>query len=176
MPFLVAAVVLVGLLCALDLILTLAVIRRLRQHTAKLAQLSAAGGGGLLPDGTPLPAFTAHSVDATWISERGWRLVALLATTCGACAGQMPDLRALVRESGYPPESVLVVVAGPDTPEGGELVDAVRPIATVVREGRDGPLSQAFRASVFPAFYQVEDGVVRVGAVSVAGLGEDVPA
>ncbi|MFI7705558.1 hypothetical protein [Nonomuraea sp. NPDC049480] len=176
MPFLVAAVVLVGVLCALDLVLTLAVIRRLRQHTAKLAHLSAAGGGGLLPDGASLPVFEARSIDGEEVSERGWRLVAMLATTCQACAGQLPDLESLVKESGYAPDQVLAVVVGPDTPEGGELVDTVRPVATVVREVRNGALSRAFRAEIFPAFYQVEDGVVQAGAVSVAGLGEDVPA
>ncbi|WP_433187804.1 hypothetical protein [Actinoallomurus sp. CA-150999] len=35
MPYLVAAVVFVGLLCAFDLILTLAIVRRLREHAAR---------------------------------------------------------------------------------------------------------------------------------------------
>lgn len=40
MPFLVTAVVLVGLLCAVDLLLTFAVLRRLREHTEELGRLS----------------------------------------------------------------------------------------------------------------------------------------
>lgn len=40
MPFLITAVVLVGLLCALDLVLGLGVIKRLREHTEMLNNLN----------------------------------------------------------------------------------------------------------------------------------------
>ena len=42
MPILIAAVVVVGGLCLLDLLLTFGVIRRLREHTS---MLTGAGGG-----------------------------------------------------------------------------------------------------------------------------------
>jgi hypothetical protein len=51
MHFLIAAVVLVGLLCAVDLLLTFAVLRRLREHAQRLGRLSASASAA--GNGTP---------------------------------------------------------------------------------------------------------------------------
>ncbi|HET6856330.1 MAG TPA: hypothetical protein VFH94_04445, partial [Streptomyces sp.] len=61
MPFVIATVVLVGLLCTLDLVLTVGVIKRLREHTELLAKQ---GGGRMsLGPGDEVGAFSATTVD-----------------------------------------------------------------------------------------------------------------
>src|SRR5262245_16423284 len=112
MPVLVSAVVLVGVLCALDLVLTLAVIRRLRDHTVRLSQV----GGGipeLAAPGTRLGTFTATSLEGGTVSTdffTGPTVVGVLSTTCPGCQERLPEFaRYLAEHAGRP---ALVVVQG----------------------------------------------------------------
>jgi hypothetical protein len=179
MPFLIAAVVVVGLLCAVDLLLTLAVIRRLREHTTQLAQLRAqAPDMGLLATGTPLPSFTATSVDGATVGggAAGTRIVVLLSTTCPACATELPNVRNYLRTNEIARDAAVVVVAGPDNADADRFVADLTQVATVVREPFDGPVTTALSARAFPSYYLVSDGVVRSSAIAVGELVEPVPA
>lgn len=179
MPFLITAVALVGLLCLLDLLLTMAVIRRLREHTNQLAALRAAGPPpGLLPVGSPLPALTVHSIDGEQISseETPPQLLAFLSTTCDVCTTQLPDLVQFLQAGRIARSAAIVVIIGPDSAEGQHLVNELGPVVTVIREPMDGPIGKAFSVNVFPTFYLVSDGVVGANAISVARLPQPVAA
>ncbi|WP_433087840.1 hypothetical protein ACQP1P_18095 [Dactylosporangium sp. CA-052675] len=164
MPFVIAAVALVGLLCLVDLLLTVAVIRRLREHTTALAELKAKSpDAGLLRPGTPLPRFAGSRPDL--------EVLAFLSTTCSVCVTELPDLAAFLAGRAAP-ERALVVVAGPDNADAHRLTDGLEAFATVLREPLDGPVATAFDNHLFPTFYLVSDGVVRASAISVESLTE----
>ena len=59
MPYLIAAVVLVGAIAVLNLLLTMAVIRRLRRNEANMPGMPMMDTGPAA--GSPLPEFTASS-------------------------------------------------------------------------------------------------------------------
>lgn len=167
MPYLVAAVVLVGLLCVVNLWFTMAVVRRLREHTRLLSEVGSGTGGRLEPTVDRVPAFTASTVDGQVVTgpNAGLAVVAFLATDCAACDTQLPGLLRYLSEERHDPERVLAVVAGVDTPKGERMVETLRTVASVVREPLDGAVCTAFAATRFPTFYLVEgDGDVRVGA------------
>ncbi|MEU4834743.1 hypothetical protein [Streptosporangium sp. NPDC023615] len=179
MPFLIAAVVFVGLLCLVDLVLTMAVIRRLRDHTQQLAALrSGDPAQSLLREGTPLPAFTAESVDGETIDSQAAppEVLALLSTECVVCLDEMPNLVRFLGDRGVGRSAAIVAIVGDDTPKAGELVEGLRPVARVIRQPWDGPIEKAFQAKLFPNFYLVSGGVVRVASISVANLDRPVPA
>jgi hypothetical protein len=171
MPILIATVVSVALLGLLNLMLTLAVIRRLRVHTTQLAALTRGSPDlALLPAGTPLPALPGPD-------PAGLRLIAFLSTTCDVCHEQVPDLTRFLAAHGIARSAALVVVVGAvDDPAGQRLANPVDAVATVVREPSDGPVTSAFGVHLFPTFYLVDDGVVRSGAVAVSQLAEPVRA
>ncbi|MEV4242701.1 hypothetical protein AB0J63_04745 [Streptosporangium canum] len=163
MPYLVAAIVLVGALCAVNLLLTLAVIRRLREHSAQLAADRPARPP-LVASGTALPEFTAAAPDGTRLSRdffAGPTLVGMFSTTCAACHERLPEFTARAESLG--PGRALAVVVG-DQEDADAFTPALTPVATVVVEPPDGPLSKAFQVSFFPAFYLVDDRAVITAA------------
>ncbi|MGK5552103.1 TlpA family protein disulfide reductase [Actinomadura kijaniata] len=182
MPVLVAAVVLVGALCLLDLLLTLGVIRRLREHTAALEGLLARGGGGR-PPGDDLPAagdavapFAATATDGTPVTAEslaGRVIVAFLSTECDACRGQLPRFVEQARGQGR--DRVLGVVVG-DAAAAEDMVAALEPVARVAVEPVGAAISAAFGVSAYPSYVVVEDGRVTGTAVSVTLLPDVVGA
>lgn len=167
MPILITAVVFVALLGVLNLMLTMAVVRQLRAHTTRLDELSRGNPElELLPVGTPLPTFSGRT------------LVAFLSTTCDACHVQVPELVRYLAEHGVARDAALVVVVGDvDDPVGRQLADSVAPVATVVREPSDGPVSGTLGVRMFPTFYLLDDdSVVRSRAIAVSELAEPVRA
>ncbi|GAA4635244.1 hypothetical protein GCM10023196_079930 [Actinoallomurus vinaceus] len=158
MPYLVTVVVFVGLLCAFDLILTLAIVRRLREHAA----LPASGRPKVpfTPPGTPLPEFTATALDGTAVTRAffaGPTIVGLFSTTCASCRERLPEFAERVRpvDAGR----VLAVIEG-DRDEAEPFVTALSPVATLVVEPVKRPVSGAFGHPAFPSFYVVDEGAV----------------
>ncbi|MFF4198356.1 TlpA family protein disulfide reductase [Nonomuraea sp. NPDC001831] len=161
MPYVIAALVIVGVMSALNLVLTFAVIRRVRHAE----QHAAPSGPPLLPVGSTVP-------DVSGIGRPS--VIGFFDTECQACPGQLPPFLQLVADAGYSPAQVLAVVSGPD---GESYADALRGSATVIAEPANGPVCLAFPNSAFPAFYLLDDsGRVRSRAVTVAGLGTPVTA
>ncbi|MDJ1137959.1 TlpA family protein disulfide reductase [Streptomyces iconiensis] len=159
MAFLVAAVVLVGLLCTLDLVLTVGLVKRLREHTALLA--SARPGTGYEPVG-PAPGaiavgedvgpFSATSADGTQVSRgtvTGETLVAFFSPGCAPCKDEVPRLVRHLRASGLSRDAAWVVVVG-DAGESTAFVGELGQRARVFVEQPGGELSRAFRTSAFP--------------------------
>lgn len=177
MAILTAVVVLVGLLCLVDLLLTVAVIRRLRDHTERLAALEGSTAtdpyAHMVAVGSPIPAFEGRAIDGSPVSAESVRpeLVAFLSTGCSACSTELPALVELLGST-FDAAKALAVVAGPDNAEAARFVEALGPVATVVREPFDGPVVTAFNVDLYPSMYLVTDGTVRVNGGSVRRLVE----
>lgn len=181
MPFLIAAVVIVAVLCLLNLLLSTAVIRRLREQNERLARLDRLAQDQD-PDagveiGSPAPAFETTASDGRTVTERdfGGGVVAFVSFTCDACKVQLPHLERYVADAGLPASKVLVVVVD-DVPVPDEFPAGLARYATVVVERFGGTVGAPWRAHVFPTFYSLDEGLTVTGSsVEVAGL-PDVPA
>ncbi|GAA2600218.1 TlpA family protein [Dactylosporangium fulvum] len=157
MPFLAAAVVIVGLLCLLDLLLTVGVIRRLREHTEQLGQLSAAGGdSGSLPIGAHVPQFEAGSIDGEPIGldAADGTVVGFFSTTCEPCKQLLPEFIDYAANLPGGRSRVLAVVVGEDG-DGAATAASLSSVAQVVVEHHSGTVATAFRTSTFPTLYVV---------------------
>jgi peroxiredoxin len=173
MIYLALAVVLVGVLCLLNLVLSLAIIRRLRRQTEQDAQ-GVQSSRVTLPKGTPLPEFTAMTTDDVPLSTVDLRddraVIAFFAATCQPCHTALPEFADLARTHPGGPKHVLAVVNG-SGPEADEFVEALSGLAHVVVEPELGPVAQAFSVTVFPAFYLAdEDGRIVAGTPTVRML------
>lgn len=167
MGYVIAALLLVGVVTSLNLLLTLGVIRRLREHTARLAELPA--GGELWPPELVLPAgsqpgdFHAETVDGGEVSLGALARPALLgffSPSCEPCREWIPRF---VRAAGDLPHGraqALAVVVG-DAAEARDEVAQLRQVAQVVVEPLDGPVSQAFAVKGWPVLCRLgEDGTI----------------
>jgi len=170
MPYLASAVVVVGALGLVNLLLTLAVIRRLRQHTELLSNRPAGPEGGVLAAGERPGDFDAVDTDGLPVTAGpdGPRLVGFFSPECEPCKAKLPDFAEQV--AGYPggPARVLAVVAG-DGPGITDFAGALAPVARVVVEPSDGPLTTAFQVSAFPAWCVLDE----LGVVQHSGVGLD---
>jgi hypothetical protein len=183
MPYLAAAVALFGLLAAVNLLLTIGVVRRLREQTTELAELRArapmGGDETSLPVGATVAPFEVATVDAHTVSlaSLGERpLVGFFSPSCKPCNERLPGF---VQHAGSRPggrDNVLAVVAG--TLEGSvEYVEQLRAVATVVVEPDQGPVQKAFGVTGFPSFLLLREGEVDVTDYNLAPIVErDVPA
>jgi hypothetical protein len=167
MGLLAAAVAVVGALGLLNLLLTIAVIRRLRQNPALLGGAGRSAENRTLPVGATVTGFSTSTVDGDRITGTSFTaptLVAFFSTDCGACTDEIPRLVAWLDRHGYPRTQALAVVTG-DPDLARPFLDALRDRVTLVVEPVHGPLSTAFRTSAFPACYLV-DGAGRVIAAA----------
>ncbi|MDL4776145.1 MULTISPECIES: peroxiredoxin family protein [Thermomonosporaceae] len=163
MPYLVAAVVLLGVLCLLNLLLTLGVLRRLREQAGSgHASLFALGPGSTIGD------FTALTTDDEPVSrDTLMGVVAFFSAACDSCHELLPRFVEHARGQGR--ENVLAIVGGDDP----ETVRALTPVARVVQAEFDGgPVARAFQNTLTPALYLVGEG----GLVAATGHRvEDMP-
>ncbi|QLE75198.1 redoxin domain-containing protein [Streptomyces rectiverticillatus] len=167
MPVLIAAVVLVGLLCTLDLILTLGVIKRLRDHTAMLSKMAdgnAPGRPPVIKVGEEVGEFQAVSVDGEVLTREslsGDTLVAFFSPNCGPCHEMLPKFAEYARMVPGGRKQVLAVVVG--TPERAEgQVAELSPVARVVVQGSEPVMTDAFQIMGFPTLLEVtSDGAGR---------------
>jgi thiol-disulfide isomerase/thioredoxin len=169
MLVLTAAVVLVGALCLLDLLLTLAVTRRLREHTTRLHRLERRGAvddgamatGNLPAPGTPVGPFTATTVDGEPVSSDSLAdhtVAVFLAPDCADCRGKVPELVSWA--AGHERGHTLVVVDGRGT-DPADVVGPLVPVAMVVVVETFAPSPiEAFGVNAFPSFCVVADGRV----------------
>jgi hypothetical protein len=152
--------VVLSIITVLHLLITFGLVRRLRVHTDLLNQLLD-DTKRTLPTGTPIPAFTASTVDDVPLSDSDLAhpaAIALLAVNCPHCRTNLPDFVAYVRSAGYPRDHVLAVVTTSDgitdPADRDTMIDALTPVATVICEtGPRGPVAEAFQTQGFPTFY-----------------------
>lgn len=177
MPFLVTAVVLVGLLCAVDLLLTFAVLRRLREHTEELARLSAGGGASQGIDrekllGRELPEFSATTTEGAVVSRERLagevELVGIFAPGCNPCHAQAPVFAA--EASGMASGKTLALVAGSGS-DADDLVQMLKGSTEVLTAPDSMQVINGLSIGVFPTFLRFDaSGAIVDAAVSVEGL------
>jgi hypothetical protein len=150
-----AAVVVVGALTVLNLILTLGVLKRLREQAEQQANTgSSEPTDPIMQPGETPDDFDVVSVDGEPVTRdgvSGLRLVAFVSPLCDMCEAQIPGL--LDRAASMPGgrENVLVVVIGKG--EGtAEYAEKFRDVAKVVVEPGNGQVNRAFRLGGVPAF------------------------
>lgn len=168
MPVLIAAVILVGILCVLDLLLTFGVIRRLREHTELMRDRQHPAAPSvirLVPGQLPEPV-TAVSVDGAPISgPAGLRLAGFFSAWCSACPERVTPFIDYVRSNQIARDDVLVVLlAGEDGPPS--YLDKLAEVAQVTVQSDGNPVGEAFGVSGYPAFCLLDSG----GAVVAAGF------
>jgi hypothetical protein len=173
MWYLTIAVILVGALCVFDLILSLGVIRRLREQNETLARLSAshsAAADATVAVGQRVDDFTATTVAGTAVSRDrldGDRLIGFFSPGCRPCEQQLP---AFLEYAARIPGRVLAVVVS-DPQRASEYTAKLAPVADVVVEADAGPLARAFGVTGFPALCLVtSDGVVVANGSAMAAL------
>lgn len=165
MYVLTAAVVIVAVLCTLDLILTLGVIRRLREHTETLAGLSAGHRDGIAP-GTVVGDISGESIigtpiDRTFITGGGDTVIGFFSPGCGPCKALLPEYRSFVSGAPY---RVLTVIVG-ERAGAAEYIEALRDTGEIVVEAPPGSIAQAFGVDGYPTVCMVDDS----GRVVAAG-------
>jgi thiol-disulfide isomerase/thioredoxin len=168
MSVLVVAVVLVALLCLLDLLLTFGVIRRLKEHTSHLEKLLAGGGfeNPLPTIGDTVGEFTATTVEGKSVSQDSFSmetLVAFFSPSCEPCKAKLPGFAEYAADWVNDQRQVITVVTGP-VEQTAEMVDSLKPVSTVVTDGVDGPISQAFKARSTPTFCLVDNAGTVIAA------------
>ncbi|MEV8637013.1 TlpA disulfide reductase family protein [Streptosporangium sp. NPDC051023] len=173
---LIAAVVVVGLFGVLNLLLLLAVLRRLRDYEAKWAR---AGLDRLVErksspeSGYRVADFEATALDGATVSLRDLEaplFTGFFSTGCPSCREEVPRFIEYAAAMPGGPERKLVVVSG-TVEQGADIIDAVRQVARVVVEPQDGPVTGAFGVQGSPTFVLLnQDGTVRTSAVSVREL------
>jgi hypothetical protein len=184
MPYLVAAVVLLGAAVAVNLLLTVGLVRRLREHAEKLRTMAsrtatpppgytAAGALRLPTVGATIDEFAATTLDGEPVSREllaGHTLVAFVAPNCTSCVERLPELVAYAAARPGGRAHVLAVVAGEDH-RTTAIVERLKDVARIIVEEPEGELQRAFSVGVFPALCVVDqNGVVVASGVSVDTL------
>ena len=163
MTILTAAVVVVGLLCLLNLLLTFGVVRRLREHTTQLAARSTPRTSvtELVPGERPASYQAEAESGAPITEDSGLRMMAFFSSECSICPERVPMFVDYLRVHGVPRERAAAVLCGPDT-DKAPYRPVLREVAMVGDDGDEGPLAKAFRIVGFPAFVLLEpDGTIR---------------
>jgi thiol-disulfide isomerase/thioredoxin len=181
MPYLIAAVIVVGALCVLDLLLTLGVIRRLREHTELLSRRPTETGtsNAIIAAGQTPGAFAAEDTDGLSVRHddgRAPQLVGFFSPDCPACRELLPKfVEHAARYPGGRPQ-VLAVVTG-SGPGVDDLAGQLTGVARVVVEEAGGPVSAAFQVTGSPAWCVLDEhGVVQDGGLGFDRLPLAVPA
>jgi hypothetical protein len=149
MAYLAAAVVLLGLLCLVNLLFTLGIVRRMREpapdwHTAPPFLLGPGSGIGEFAAVTTAGEPVSHETVAG--------MVGFFSIGCEACHELLPAFRE--RAAQLDRERVLAVVGGDDE----DMVRSLEPVARViVADPAGGPVAQAFKNTWTPALYLVGD-------------------
>lgn len=175
MPFLITAVVLVGLLCVLDLILTFGVIRRLRAHTAQLSTMAQIPPALVLGAGATVGSFEATTVDGSTVASADLSdrtLVGFFSPDCSLCKTELPRFVELAAAHPGGADQVLAVVVG-DGATDPYVLD-LAPVARVVVAPPGHAIESAFQLRGYPTFALIgEEQVVRVAGSldSVAASG-----
>lgn len=176
MPYLVAAVVAVGVVSLLNLLLMLTLLRRLRAGTLEAGGASVTSfdpGRGLLVGSRaePFRVRLLHGGELTDADLTGEpTLVGFFSPGCRACAEQTPHF--LRRAAAWPggPDRVLVVIAD-DSEEGADYAEKFAGVARLVADGAPGPVASAYGVSAFPAFGVLDpEGTVVAESVEVEHL------
>jgi hypothetical protein len=180
MALLVAAVTVVGALGVVNLIFSLGVIRRLREHTELLDRLTAGGGAQgdsvMLPPGETVADFVATTMDGERVSRGelvGSTLVGFFSPDCEPCKERLPQFVDHAEHHPGGRRQVLAVIVAQDEDTARPVAAELASVARVVRDVGAGPVPRAFGVQGFPAFALVEPGgMVRASGYELSALAE----
>ncbi len=178
MSILVVAVVIVGVLCLTDLLLTFGIIRRLREHTALLSEQGHADlpVTGLAVGEVPEPFAVPTTEERLQTGPAGLRLVAFFSSSCSICPKRVPSFTDYVLANGIHRNDVLAVVLGA-ADEPAPYLDQLTTVAQTRLEPENGELARAFKVSGYPAFCLLDpDGAVLASGYDPAALPAPVAA
>ncbi|MCG5219624.1 thioredoxin domain-containing protein [Streptosporangium soli] len=153
MQYLVAAVVLVGLLCMVNMLLTVGVIRRLRKQSLPPSMPAE----GLSP-GARVPQFAATTTSGEPISGELLgtpALVGFFSQGCQPCKDLLPLFVERARDTSDAVLAVVVAVPGEDTAAD---IEQLAEVARVVTEAPQGPLQTAFKVNGYPTVITIDSG------------------
>lgn len=163
MAYVVAGLIVVFVLCAFDLVLTLGVVRRLREHTELLGKVSIRESSQeTLPVGATVAPFNAITVDGQPISREMLEtptVVGLVSASCDSCQEQLPRFLEYAAAMPRGRAQVLAIVVGSGR-DADETARRLASVARVVMEEPFGRVAAAFGATLFPAAYVIEEGYV----------------
>lgn len=170
MTALTSAVVLVGALGIVNLLLTFGMIRRLRQNAGTGNQPIGRPSGGLVAPVAPVGT-EIRGTDLRWDGET---LVGFFMPGCGPCEEQMPEF--ITHAAKW--QRVVAVVMDPSggaSDEAAETLRRLRQVAEVVVEKSPGDaLHKAFKATGYPVYCTVRDGVVSSVSGRAANLAAEM--
>jgi thiol-disulfide isomerase/thioredoxin len=161
MAILTAAVVVLGILCVLDLLLSFGIIRRLREQneTLRSVQNQAAAVAEpdiALPAGSEVCRFSTTTVTGTPLSNADTAdsrlLVGFFSPGCVPCKERIPEFIEYAARF----EGRVIAVAAGSAEETADMVAQLGEVAEVVLEQTGGPLHKAFEATGYPALCLVD--------------------
>jgi peroxiredoxin len=161
------AVGFLAVVCLVNLLLVLALARRVRGHGERLAQQSRLRPISGLAAGQHAPDFTVTTVSGQSRSrsdlvQGDWGLVAFLTPDCAPCRAQVPELKKHAAAGPSGPSAIVAVICATEhkaRPMVAELKDAV----SVVVEPLDGSMQQTFAVTDYPTFFVINQQG-RIGA------------
>ncbi len=169
MTYLAIAVALVGALGLVNLLLGLAIIARLREHSEKLGQLDDLPKPALLGNGKPVPEFAARTVDGDELTRADLTegsLVAFFSPGCSSCVEQVPDF--VARTASWPAGRVVAVVVADASQSTDALVRDLAASAQVVLEEHGGAVGAAFKLTGVPAMCRMgPDGTIAASGANL---------
>ncbi|MBA2813238.1 redoxin domain-containing protein [Streptomyces sp. KM273126] len=161
MSYLATAVAGIGALCLLNLVFALGVIRRLREHSDRLAQFDRPGAGApdhtVLPAGATVGSFSTETVSGGPLTDEDLAdgtLVAFFSPTCKPCQEKLPVFVAALADRPEDEERVLAVVVG-DTETSAPMLASLASVVPTVHDAERGAVSSAFAVRAFPACARV---------------------
>ncbi|MBO3736968.1 TlpA family protein disulfide reductase [Actinoplanes flavus] len=168
--------VVLGVVAVLNLLLTVGVIRRLKDHEQRFTELSSDGGA---PDaqpsvGTVVPDFTVATTTGgkvTGADLRDGGLIGFFSVGCPPCAEQLPDFVGVLRAMDDTP--ALIVIEAGSAEDAAAFLEVTGDLP-VVLDGGDG-LGKAFGVNRFPSMAHLSGGAVAANAHTVARLLTQVP-
>ncbi|SEG95355.1 hypothetical protein SAMN05444920_10946 [Nonomuraea solani] len=182
MSFLIAIVALVGALCVVNMVLTLGVVRRLREHTKLLDVLyetiDLMGGppaaGRDLGVGDVAGDFEVTTADGDRLTRDSLpegTVLAFMSPDCGGCHEKLP---AFVSWAAGQDRSRVLAVVDNRSGDSADMIATLRPVAQVVV---DGAVSAAFRVRSYPTFLEVAaGGTLLAAAPEISRLPAGAPA
>lgn len=160
MLFLVAAVVVLTVLCLGNLLLTFAVLRRLRDHEEQLAgrPFGLPGEDALI--GRTMPEFTGTSTRGEEVSSATGRLVAFFSASCRPCRAEAAEF------ARHPDEGRLafVVLESASEPDQAAILDALGDSPTVLIDPTSRTVADELDMRAFPTLLRVDDADTIVAA------------
>ncbi|MFC5831181.1 TlpA family protein disulfide reductase [Nonomuraea insulae] len=155
---------LVGVVALLDLVLTVGVIRRLREHTQMFSEMTDSGEV-MAEAGSEIAAFDAIATDGGRVENP--KLIGVFSPGCPACEERMPLF--VDRAAGHDRASVLAVIAGADD-AAAQYRSRLEPVARVVVEQPGGTVTTALQVKGFPAFAVLDGSLVVASGTNLDAL------